>query len=153
MTAVLQTPTIPAGMDVTHEYLRLISGVKVLLEDRVNTLAASEKPGVDHLRNAVALTVARLESEQAKSAVAFAVAQLEPSVADALGSELRYINANLPRDGNFIFDDAAKAEAADDAKTGKGSLEDLLGKWLPEWLKSTLRVLNELLSLAFKGGT
>ena len=34
-----------------------------------------------------------------------------------------------------------------DAETVKGSIEDLLSRWLPEWLKKLLKLLNQLLSL------
>lgn len=37
--------------------------------------------------------------------------------------------------------------AFDDAGTVKDSIEDILRKWLPEWLEKPLKILNELLRL------
>ena len=36
-------------------------------------------------------------------------------------------------------------EAAEDAETGKDSLENLLGRWLPDWVAKLLDLLNEIL--------
>lgn len=150
MAATTHAPTIPLGMSLVDEYLRLILGTKRLLEDGINSLAQKGKSGSEHLRQALELTTERLSSDQAKSAIAYASSKLEPSTIDTLGSELRFVNANLPDDGSSIFDDDARADAAEDAKTGKDSLEEFLKKWLPKWLKQALRVLNELLSIVFK---
>lgn len=150
MVATIQTPTLPPSIDIAAEYLRLVDGTKHLLDYAVAQLERKGKPGTDDLRNAIDLTSASLTTVQAHTAVAYAASQLDPRTVETLGSELRYINANLPSDNSFLLTDDANAEAAEDAKTGKDSLENLLGKWLPESLKNLLKVLNELLSLAFK---
>jgi hypothetical protein len=38
-------------------------------------------------------------------------------------------------------------QALDDSDTGKGSIEELLGNWLPDWLKKLLKILNQIISL------
>ena len=61
-------------------------------------------------------------------------------VANALMAELAFFNARYSK-----FEPDAKT--VEDAKTVKDSLEQLLKKWLPEWVKRALKLLNELLSL------
>ena len=68
-----------------------------------------------------------------------------PYIEDALYDELRALAA--VNSGVQVSDDRATSRAVDDTETGKGSIEDLLGKWLPDWLKKLLKLLNEILKL------
>jgi hypothetical protein len=63
-------------------------------------------------------------------------------VAESLRDEIAFINSRHGEEGNSENDDAG-----DDVETGKGSLEELLGAWLPDWLKRLLKVLNQILKL------
>lgn len=77
--------------------------------------------------------VRETSSEYAELAIDYALIHLNPAVRDRLHSEMKFFNS---------IDDPT----AEDGDNVKGSLEDLLGKWLPDWLISNLKVLNELLS-------
>ena len=59
---------------------------------------------------------------------------------DLLKSELQFINS-LYDSPNYAEDGTAPIE------TGKDSLEELLGDWLPNWFKGLLKLLNEIFDL------
>ena len=56
--------------------------------------------------------------------------------------ELQSVNTNLPARQTYASD-----KDEDDARTGKESLEKLLGVKLPDWIKDLLEVQNEIIKL------
>jgi len=81
----------------------------------------------------------RLLSQEAIVAIESAWENLDTSVADLLIREIDFISALNTDDGD--------SSGSDDVSTGKESLEDILGEWLPKWLKHLLKLLNEILKL------
>ncbi|MDQ7735732.1 hypothetical protein QT231_23825 [Halomonas sp. SpR1] len=77
--------------------------------------------------------ISETSSEYAELAIDFAVMHLNPSVRERLFNEMKFFNS---------LDDADSR----DGDNVKSSLEEILGKWLPDWLMDNLKVLNELLS-------
>jgi hypothetical protein len=83
--------------------------------------------------------VKALLTERSVAAIESAWTHLDEEVAKFLLQEL-----------NLIASMHAGADAVDgteDIKTGKESIEDILGDWLPGWLKHLLKILNEILKL------
>jgi hypothetical protein len=69
-----------------------------------------------------------------------------PYLEDIFIQELRAITTT---NGLAVQSNAGPAmdEAIEDSEEGKGSIEELLGDWLPGWLKKALKLLNQVLSL------
>jgi len=93
----------------------------------------------DKLVKMLSNLVGESSDEHAQQIISFAASQITPATRERLLIEMNYFN---------------KLDSADeeDGDTVKGSLEDLLGNWLPDWLKDNLKILNEILSLARGGG-
>jgi hypothetical protein len=81
----------------------------------------------------------------------FAIAQFQdpnhPYLEDTLFDELAAIAATNRAASQTPSSVSVLDSAIDDSETGKGSIEDLIGKWLPDWLKRALKLLNQLLKL------
>lgn len=130
------------------EYISLITGLQIVLKKRLEKLSQRGKQGVSDLEEALEQVVKDLLSDPAKTAVSGAFTHLDQRVLNPFLLELSYVNANLPP--ARIYDSLSESEeddAAGDAETAKGSLEELLGEWLPDWVKKLLKVLNELIGI------
>jgi len=84
-----------------------------------------------------------LTSAQAITAVEYAWSQIDYASGDQLLREIELVTNATPSSPG----DSGRKQAGEDLETGKGSLEDLLGGWLPDWVKRLLKVLNQLLKL------
>ncbi|MDR7376976.1 hypothetical protein J2X19_001634 [Rhodoferax ferrireducens] len=146
MSTVLQTTT-PSPMD---SYGTLIYAIGVLLERGIGRLEKRGKTKTELLLENSRQVVSRLQSESARTAIANAFAELDPTSADALCAELHYVTSNISTGEYDSPTEEEDADAASDAKTGKDSLESFLGLKMPKWLTQLLKVLNELLSIVFK---
>ena len=122
-----------------EEYETFITACKSLVARKSVQL---DRRNTETLREAARKVCDRLKETEAVRAVEEAFGNLDEVVRETFYLELQYVNANLAEGGNDNQRDI------DDAKTAKDSLEELLGSWLPEWIKKSLTVLNEILSLA-----
>ena len=124
--------------------------VKGILRIRIRRMTADD--GTKDLANAFLRRVSDV-LDQARPDIAAAIGKLEQEhegVADAFAAELAFYNRRYGRygqldDRNGVDDD--RVDPVWDAKTVKDSLEELLGRWLPDWVKKALKLLNELMSL------
>jgi len=121
------------------EYTSFIVACKGLVARRSRKLAQCN---TETLQKAAETICTRLKKPDAINAVERGFEALDEEVREAFYLELQYVNANLTEDVD------GSERNVDDAKTAKDSLEDLLGSWLPDWMKKSLKVLNEVLSLA-----
>lgn len=101
---------------------------------------------------AAATASAMLSSIQGGASYVYAAIRLfqdpsRPYLEDTLFDELVAIAATNRLAAQTPTNVAALDSAIDDSETGKGSIEDLIGGWLPDWLKKALKLLNQLLKL------
>ena len=122
-----------------EEYTSFITACNNLVARRSGQL---DRRNTEKLQEAAEKICARLKTTEALDAVESGFEYIDEEVREVFYLELQYVNANLAEDGNGSERDVG------DAKTAKDSLEDLLGSWLPDWMKKSLKVLNEILSLA-----
>ena len=81
-----------------------------------------------------------IADDRAVNAIVDAFNRQDEHIRNALAAELRFFNSKYGNDPESV-------SAAEDAEIVRSSLEELLGDFLPEWLKKMLKILNELLSL------
>jgi hypothetical protein len=86
--------------------------------------------------------VAELQKDDTVLAIENASMQLRPDIQTYLLRELQFFNAVYPSSSI-----GGTAQEVDDSETCKESLEEILGAWLPDWLKQLLKILDEILSL------
>jgi hypothetical protein len=127
-------------------YETLFEELGKLLIKRATSLRDGGRAEAKHLVAAIPDVIADLTSPPAKAAIDYAFTQLDPRVLGPFLLELQYVIARLQALDSFSTA-AEEDDAGEDAKTAKDSLEDLLGVWLPDWLKKLLKVLNELIDL------
>lgn len=151
--------TTPAPAEA---YGAFMGAIDELLGRGIDRLEQRGRREIPLLREHSGRVMERLRSEDAIRIVAGAFESLDPLVSAALCAELHFITSNISEGGYLASrsqgtghaetdpEADADAEAAGDAKTGKDSLESLLGTKLPKWLAHLLKVLNELLSIVFK---
>ncbi|WP_025163914.1 hypothetical protein [Pseudomonas taeanensis] len=150
-------------MDPADVYINFIKHVEALVARGFTRLEGRHLQESGTLQESSRKVIDRLKSPSARVAIANAFAQLDPEVEEALVGELQFIIANIQimePDGEHDkhrkhhaiqeVNDEHDQDVASAAKTGKDSLESILGKFLPKWLKNRLKILNEILSIVFK---
>jgi hypothetical protein len=148
-------------MEPANEYLKFVRHVEALVIHGINQ-SESQMHAREKLLLSASKVFERLQSPSAKVIFANAFSQMEPEAEEALVAELVYITSNIGRvfgenqspDHSFLSSEITADEhdrdLASAAKTGKDSLEKILEKWLPDWIKTRLTILNEILSIVFK---
>lgn len=130
----------------SSEYEEFIKNIGKVLDRKLSDAGkgldkkADENKGID---TTIVEVTKEASSEYALVAMDFAASQIDPLTRERLLSEMRYFN-KLEKSGNN--GDPATADVV------KESIEDLLGDWIPEWLKRTLKIINELLKIASGNG-
>jgi hypothetical protein len=134
-------------------YFDLIEKIECLLSGAIRSGARGSN--LEILESSVHDVIEGLKSESAKTAIAKAFTELDPIASRVLCAELEYITSTIPCADHSQYANADERireenDAASNVKTGKDSLESLLGDKLPKWLLNLLTLLNEILSLVFK---
>jgi hypothetical protein len=80
-----------------------------------------------------------LQTERSVSAIEEAWSNLDGVVSSLLRRELSLISS--------VHGEGESKDENEDIATGKESLEDILGVWLPDPIKHLLKILNEILKL------
>ena len=121
--------------DPYGDYLQIVKGI---VASRISSMPEAYRAKAGIFSDSVWTAVDSAGSDISEALKM--LARENQGVANALMAELAFFNARYSK-----FEPDAKT--VEDAKTVKDSLEQLLKKWLPEWVRKALKLLNELLSL------
>ena len=130
-----------------HPYITFLVTVDNLVKEAIEqSCKGPEKELLESANKFAGSVLTVLRGKDAESAVLSAFANLRGEPREALCAELEYFNQKYGNQPLTIGRENL-GRALEDAGTVKDSIEALLKKSLPGWVKKMMKILNELLSL------
>lgn len=131
-----------------NEYQKFLDNVKNIIFKALDVRLANgqiKEGPKNELSSLGGDVIDKLLSQGSIDAIGYASSRLPPGISEFLYRELLYFNAL------YVSNITGSQKELDDSETCKESLENILGSWLPDWVRNLFQILDEILRLASGG--